>query len=45
MRATSDNGKAAIDRIRTHARAMKAKSKSMQQCRQEIQQNVEREVN
>ena len=45
MRATSDNGKHAIDRIRTHARAMKAKSKSMQQCRQEIQQNVEREVN
>jgi len=45
MRATSDNGKHAIDRIRTHARAMKAKSKSMQQCRQEIQQNVEHEVN
>jgi hypothetical protein len=45
MRATSDDGKAAIDRARNHARAMKAKSKSMPQCRQEIQQNVEREVN
>jgi len=45
MRATSDDGKAAIDRIRRHAATMKAKTKSMQQCRQEIQQNVEREVN
>ena len=45
MRATSDDGKAAIDRIRKHAAAMYAKRKSMQQCRQEIQQNVEREVN
>ncbi|MCP4376345.1 MAG: VWA domain-containing protein [bacterium] len=44
MRATSDDGKAAIDRIRRHAATMKAKTKSMQKCRQEIQQNVEREV-
>jgi Mg-chelatase subunit ChlD len=45
IRATSDRGRRAIERIRRLAAAMKAKSKSMQQCRQEIQQNVEREVN
>jgi len=42
--ATSDDGKAAIDRIRQHAAQMKAKTKSMAQCRKEIQENVEREV-
>jgi len=43
-RATSDDGKAAIDRIRRYAAQMKAKTKSMAQCRKEIQEHVEREV-
>ena len=45
VQATSDDGKAAIERIRRLADTAKAKTKSMQQCRRDIQENVQREVN
>jgi hypothetical protein len=43
--ATSDDGKARIERIRNLAGAMKAKTKPMAQCRKDIQESVQREVN
>jgi len=45
IRATSNEGKTAIERIRRKAGEMRAKTQTMQKCRQEIQENVQREVN
>jgi Mg-chelatase subunit ChlD len=45
VRATSDDGLAAIQRIRNKASALKAKSSPLAQCRQKIEQEVQREVN
>jgi len=43
--ATSDDGLATIQRIRKKAADLKAKTMSMQQCRQKIEMEVQREVN